>query len=153
MNLSGFPTSKKLGVKNVREILFRGRVTDSGNKSNGQWVYGLYGQKEMGLPNMYHIITPNYLVPHVPDKTINYVDGNTVGQYTGMSDCDGNRVFEGDILLSKLGEYGIVEYFDNCFCVRRKDGIYCDLEYFQESYIVGNIHDNWEFAEKIRGGK
>lgn len=135
----------------MREILFRGlhrrkgeKVRLDGSPVESVWVYGGYCQynEERGI-----------IYQTTPDIHKYPVYAETVGQYTGLQDKNGKRIFEGDILKNVFGEYGIVEYSDNCFCVRRKDGIYCDLEYFQENYVVGNIHDNWEFAEKIRGGK
>ena len=137
----------------MREILFRGKGT-SGLSAN-EWVYGYYC-KDFWTPRKGHGILPT-------DKERGgyvEVDPSTVGQYTGLTDKNGKRIFEGDIVSTDITRpYLIVEFRDGCFMFNCNDGgkDYYDimlpiLEKAQTEYkygeVIGNIHDNPEFMKE-----
>ena len=80
----------------------------------------------------------------------------TVSQYTGLKDKNGNKIFEGDILREYHPEQDvIIEWSDGSFGFRRankpKDCVYSTIRYMQNAMsrlkIIGNIYDNTELLE------
>ena len=114
----------------MREILFRGKRVD-----NGEWIYGDFFQDEdtgLYMINLIDVIT------------------ETVGQYTGLTDKNGDKIFEGDIVegqdYDEEDGYGVVTWDDGAFWVKNNhySGTFCDNYYGYEFEIIGNIHDNPE---------
>lgn len=162
-----------------REILFRGKRID-----NGKWVEGGYGEipappvciGEPGKPTACIVAKDSRYMPDwgLPYKMAMYeVDPSTVGQCTGLPDRDGNRVFEGDIII--IGVYkpdsatGIIRFGGNRpdpsgrnqqeigFWVEWKgDYAQClrnDLSYWMpKSRVIGNIHDGKSDQHNGRDG-
>ena len=139
----------------MREILFRGKRTD-----NGEWVYG---NLVRGCDEKYA-----YMVEFGNRELCrNYVNVNpdTVGQYTGLKDKNGTKIFEGDIVLvpyidpifkctwndTSPCEWATVKYCDGVFCVEYIESgdkfTLSAMDGYME--IIGNIYDNPE----LLGGK
>ena len=129
----------------MREILFRGK-----RKDNGEWVYG-------------NLITDGEDVYVLPKEDLlkgldigGWIDGvqayevvpETVGQYTGLTDKNGVKVFEGDIVCIFDGEYfsGVVKYSNEQGSFTVDD---TSLHYWvSDIEVIGNIHDNFELLNK-----
>ena len=129
----------------MRDIEFRGKQTD-----NGEWVYGVPtkdGRGEMVMvENIFECEEYN-----CRGANCLYVDENTVGQYTGLADRNGTKIFEGDIVLLNGDEEPYQVVFDeSCFQVYSDSVRYAmDNFYDYEIEVIGNIYDNPELS----GGK
>ena len=115
-----------------REILFKGK-----SKRTGEWFFGNLFDKDTSGKT--HIGTTT--------KGCFDVDPETVGQFTGMTDKNGKRIFEGDIY--SMGDKNIlyVVIFDKSQFIGKqvKSRSLAGLEYWKSDIeIVGNIYDNPE---------
>ena len=87
------------------------------------------------------------------------VEPETVGQFTGRQDINGQRIFEGDVVIAKLAEgnwrgfsWGLqkVVFNDGAFCLedyRGKKTPFTSYAPHVEFEVVGNISDNPELLE------
>ena len=133
----------------MMEYLFRGK-----REVNGDWVEGslVVLQSDFDVPARYEI--------HNTKGAIWLVDPATVGQFTGLLDKNGTRIFEGDKLFSsKVFEvcterddehFAVVTWDDKkaCYygdfrttCYEITASNFCSYE------VIGNIHDNPELLE------
>ena len=137
----------------MRVILFRGQTRRKGEKVwldgspvDSNWVYGgIFPNNNGGDFALIYQQEPEI------HKFPVYAD--TVGQYTGLNDKNGNKIFEGDIVRLTFSEEVVGK-------------IICDINYYFEVYlfgktthkslsdylpydleILGNIHDNPELLE------
>lgn len=143
-----------------REILFRGQHRRKGEKVKldgtpveSKWVYGGICQFNEDRSIIYQT-KPEF------KKYSVYTD--TVGQYTGLTDRNGRKIFEGDI-IKYVDKYGqevlsyIVEWSkDSCMfflkCIGFDDRFDSNFDVFygepEPFEIIGNIHDNPELVRK-----
>lgn len=82
-----------------REILFKGQ-----RKSDREWIYGNLLRTDDGI-----FVIQNHVPYHLLEKY--EVLGNTVCEYTGMTDKDGNKIFENDIMECIDSQFkGVVQF-------------------------------------------
>ena len=135
----------------MTEILFRGKTSD------GEWVEGDL------LQTRYHSGHIEYqIMPTTPVSSAYPVIPETVGQYTGLTDKNGKRIFEGDIC--KFKRFNDVHVGKVVFNVTTASfimwyqpivGAYGEkatqkmlLSVCDGIEVIGNIHDNPELMEQ-----
>ena len=131
----------------MREILFRGKRVD-----NGELVYGWLCRVGDKYANIVEKDT----------EVLCSVSTKTIGQYTGLTDKNGKKIFEGDIIkivpdYDYSDDYSIskVYSYNGVFCVDyHGDDFDSTALGFLEDYlpdgdfeVIGNIHDNPELLE------
>jgi hypothetical protein len=121
----------------MRTIKFRGK------DSNGNWHYGDLEHSPIGKFCRIHEYRNNGFYKWHAD-----VDPDTVGQFTGLTDADGNEIYEGDLLLShENGEVFEVVYDAPRFCFKDNDFGFRFLNRPENFAVVGNIHDSKKGGE------
>ena len=145
----------------IRTIIFRGK-----RKDNGEWIYGNFVR---GCVDDF-----SYIV-ELGNKELcrNYVEviPETVGQYTGFTDKNGKRIFEGDMIKPfddeidkmvvefRLGQFLLCLYGERGYMAEygwEESGNYGCFEaeplssYCDDIEVIGNIHDN---PELLKGGE
>lgn len=143
-----------------REILFRGKRKSQDKDFDGEWVYGdllhnlVYDgrESEVRIGDVYFDKDKNDEI-HGTGCVLVYPE--TVGQFTGLTDKNGNKIFEGDIVRDEFGDITVVEYGEQVHEEEYGDElIYCGLNLkIGSGYpkaakrtfeIIGNVHDNPE---------
>ena len=134
-----------------REILFRckAKIITPTYEPIGTWVYGYYNE----IKDMSVIQTKQYYCQ---------VEKDTVGQFTGLTDKNGKKIFEGDIVkfkdYDKLPFVGEVKYIKEvagfvvyvvCKNVYSSTILWAFVDInLEQTEVIGNIHDNPELLQE-----
>lgn len=148
----------------MRKILFKGK-----KKDNGEWIEGylfddgMLGEKRMFIGKL--VIAP-YEGPIRGKWTViangfAEVDPDTICEYTGLTDKNGNRIWEDDICDRKEPYPEIVKMHNGDWtldysysCGKDYGYCYCNLGFYtverKEVEVIGNIFDNPELIDERR---
>lgn len=123
----------------MREILFRGKRVD-----NGEWETGSLVVTRMWCSDESVFIADKMTGVYTP------VDSKNVGQYTGLKDKNGKRIFEGDIIINPNSkDVGVIRWYPE-YCAfmiycKTKNSVYWLYDNnFSRIVVIGNIYDNPE---------
>lgn len=154
----------------MREILFRGK-----RKDNGEWIEGgvvIVDNDSVTSGGKQYIIAPHEQEFYRGELGyFDFVIPETIGQYTGLTDKNGKKIFEGDIFRMEDDMIAVIIFNDGCFRLQvyglsgtftesgyDEDGggygvIECepiDWYHIHDMQVIGNIHDN---PELLKGGE
>jgi hypothetical protein len=137
----------------MREILFRGQTRRFGEKVKNfagdpmpsNWVYGGVCCGKGAFSIIYDYMDEEKEKPI--EKRVVYTD--TIGQYTGLTDKNGKKIFEGDIVKWDGDEISNIRYCDGVYRLCNEKGYYGVSLHNHYSYVevIGNIHDNPELLK------
>ena len=143
----------------MREILFRGKRLQGGDWVEGYFFKSDINKRERESGKATLIFTPDcntfITVPECNNSFM--VVSDTVGQYTGLNDKHGKRIFEGDVakvLQGKDKDIAYVGFENGAFMLYPKTGNIYERtlwEYWYNDWdveVIGNITDNPELLEK-----
>lgn len=118
----------------MREILFRGKRTD-----NGEWIEGYLVEKTIFSIFDTHLSFVIYKKPtNIYHEEYREIDPSTVGQYTGLTDKNGTKIFEGDIVKC-CDMIGKIKFENGAFGIATNDTI--DYQSFEDEI------KNWTFCD------
>lgn len=116
----------------MREILFRGK------RLSGDWVYG-YLLKMFGELSIMCLDDENNIYP---------VNERTIGQYTGLTDKNGKKIFDKDIVRDCDGRIYEIKHFDFEWIAEQTSAFWINIKHLKPCEIIANIYDNYELLEK-----
>lgn len=139
----------------MREIRFRAKRQD-----NGEWIHS------GTLVTFNNGDTTAYFLPKSPsrcevcadldgnltvmDSSFYRVQTDTIGQFIGEQDVNGNDIYEGDIVQHGEKRF-VIRYIDHyARFAGTKEGTIFAVFAFDNSTIIGNIHDNPELMEAAK---
>ena len=155
----------------MREIIFRGKRLDNGEWAEG-YLYehepalvGIVSENDVPEPSKWFIARTAFADWNMPRLSeFIEVDPSTVGQYTGLKDKNGKKIFEGDI-VHILGNQNVADWKSVNYnaLIAFLDGGFCAIDGTIEDHafrryalarmdfdleVIGNVHDNPELLKE-----
>lgn len=139
----------------MRQIKFRAKTING-----GEWVYGDLLQTNegsvcIGVHGQY--IDDGMHFNDMYNKTP-YIDEDTIGQFTGLTDSAGKEIYEGDIVKFDCGLEATISYsqIDAAFMFNYRDGLPMPISVMYvisepalfDAEVISNIHDNPELINQ-----
>ena len=124
----------------MRQIKFRAKTL-----ANGHWVYGNLNVRNKDRVSILNSKSEPWVVP------------STIGQFTGLTDCNGKEIYEGDKVRfyddieDKQVTSHVIYHKESCsFCVAPTElcGDYIGLTVYWKFEVIGNIYDNSELINQ-----
>ena len=115
----------------MREILFRGKDTQT-----GKWRYSMTISK--------HFYNDDEIFSYYIASGNNTIDGKTLGQFTGLTDRNGKKIFEGDIVIMDKNAVivkGLVKYQGAAFYIATNSDLW-DIDNYYTLEVIGNKYDD-----------
>lgn len=121
----------------MREIIFKAKRKDS-----GEWVEGYY----LNIAKINRFICTGKIkldgaVKGIIAPEMYEIDPDTICQYTGLTDKNGKKIWENDLLGHKLNR---VEFLNGTYCINGDRSLFFEAN---TNEVIGNIFDNQEMLE------
>ena len=142
----------------MRDVLFRGKTV-----SNNEWVYGYYVKANFNWHRFG--IHKDWIIESAVSNGGRFavikrsaVKNESIGEYTGLDDVHGNKVFEGDIVKVHDNMIGVEDGAEDFIgVVYYRDGSFMIITPYQLHYrwmdytveVIGNKFDNPEIWEEL----
>ena len=134
----------------MRDIEFRAKWKSDNPERDGRWVYGFYVRALHGETRE----LTDFILES--DAMVRVVHGETVGEYTGLLDKNGVKIFGGDIVKGRSDNH-IIGHEDCSFVITTVASTLSlilspGLLEKNPMEVIGNIHDNPELLERKNAG-
>ncbi|MDO4495843.1 MAG: YopX family protein [Clostridiaceae bacterium] len=143
----------------MRDYLFRGK-----RKDDCEWLEGfaLFADNKAFIFNNVKVEFLNGYNEYRMNFTLKEVIPETVGQYTGLTDKNGKKIFEGDIVSRYINWLGkrvnavakydttVASWLCESFDKDKEQVFLANLVSGNGTYVIGNIYDN---PELLKGGE